>query len=103
MPNVYYCDGLANNDLGILRAVLSWEECRNLLKLCSVQYAGPQFPTLTLGRASGFALLRILDEERKDEWQGGFYSFDCDISQIEEWVQTCIGSRNSPPGRKLAD
>ncbi len=29
MPNIYYCNGLAHNDLGILRAVLSWEECRN--------------------------------------------------------------------------
>ncbi len=103
MPNIYYCNGLANNDLGTLRVVLSWEECRNLLKLCSVEYAGLQFPTLAQGRASVFAVLRILDEERGDEWQGGFYTFDGDILQIEEWVQTCIRSRNPPPGRKLAD
>lgn len=100
MPNVYYCNGLANNDLGILRAVLSWEECRNLLKQCSVQYAGLQFPALAQGRAS--AVLRILDEEREGKWQGGFYSFDGDLLQIEEWVQTCIKSRSPRPGRKLA-
>jgi hypothetical protein len=93
MPNIYYCNGLANNGLGMLRAVLSWEESRNLLKLCSVQYAGLQFPTMAQGRASGFAVLRILDEERSDKWQVGFYSFDCDILHIEEWVQTCVRSK----------
>src|SRR5437016_13969550 len=90
MPNIYYCNGLANSDLGRLRAVLSWEECRNLLKLCSVQYAGLQFPTMAQGRASDFAVLRILDEEQDDKWQVGFYSFDGDILQIEECVQTCF-------------
>ena len=99
MPNIYYCNGLANSDLGRLRAVLSWEECRNLLKLCSVQYAGLQFPTMAQGRASDFAVLRILDEEQDDKWQVGFYSFDGDILQIEECVQTCfpnpsVGSGN---------
>src|SRR2546429_1515041 len=38
MPNIYYCNGLANSDLGRLRAVLSWEECRNLLKLRSEEH-----------------------------------------------------------------
>jgi hypothetical protein len=96
MPNVYYCNGLANNGLGILRAVLTREETRNLLKLRSVQYAGVQFPTMAQGRTSDFAVLRILDEERDDKWQVGFYSFDGDILQIEEWVQTCIRYRPPP-------
>lgn len=103
MPNIYYRSGIANNGLGILRAVLSWEETRNLLKLHSVQYAGLQFPTAAEGRVSDFAILSILDEERADRWQVGFYSFDGDILQIEEWVQTCIGSRNPTLGRELAD
>ena len=62
VPNIYYWSSIANDDLGILRAVLSWEETRNLLKLCSAQYAGLQFPTTAQGRASDFAVLRILDE-----------------------------------------
>jgi hypothetical protein len=103
MPNIYYCNGLANNGLGTLRAVLSWEETRDLLKLRSVEYAGLQLPTTAQGRVSDFAVLRILDEERDDRWQVGFYSFDGNILQIEEWVQTCIKSRNLPPGRKLGD
>ena len=100
MPSIYYCS-LAHH--GTLRAVLSWEESRNLLKLCSAQYAGMQFPTMAPGRASDFAVLRIVDDERDDKWQIGFYSFDGDIMQIEEGLQTCIRSRSLPPGRKLGD
>ena len=103
MPNIYYCNGLADNDLGTLRVVLSWEECRKLLRLYSVQYTGLQFPTIAEGRASDSAVLRILDEERDDKWQAGFYSFDGDLLHIEEWVQTCIRSRIPPPAQKLAD
>lgn len=103
MPNIYYWSSIANNGLGVLRAVLTWEETRKLLKLCSVQYAGLQFPTAAQGRASDFAVLRILDEERADKWQVGFYSFDGNILQIEECVQTCIRSRNPTLGRELAD
>jgi hypothetical protein len=100
MPNIYYYS-LASNGLGILRAVLSWEESRNLLTLCSVQYAGLQFPTMAQGRTPDFAVIRIFEEERDDKWQVGFYSFDGDIMQIEEGVQTCTRSRNPPLGRKL--
>jgi hypothetical protein len=102
MPNIYYCNGLAINDLGILRAVLSWEECRSLLKLFSVQYAGLQFPTMTQ-QDQGFAVLGLLKGELDETWRVGFYSFDADLLQVEEWVQTCVVSRTPLPGRKLAD
>jgi hypothetical protein len=100
MPNIYY-SSLANNGLCILRAVLSCEEGRNLLKLCSVRYAGLQFPTMANGRNPDFAVIRIFEGERDDKWQVGFYSFDGDIMQIEEGVQTCIRLRNPSLGRKL--
>jgi hypothetical protein len=102
MPNIYYCNGLANNDLGILRAVLSWQECRNLLKLFSVQYAGSQFPTITQ-QDQGFAVLNMLKGEPDDAWRVGFYRFDAGLLQIEEWVQICVASRIPLPGQKLAD
>jgi hypothetical protein len=102
MPNIYYCNGLANNDLGILRAVLSREECRNLLRLFSVQYAGLLFPTMTQ-RDQGFAVLNMLKGEPDDIWRIGFYCFDADLLQVEEWVQTCVAFRNPLPGQKLAD
>ena len=100
MPNIYY-SSLTNNGLGILRAVLSCEESRNLLKLCSFRYAGLQFPTMAKGRTPDFAVIRIFEEERDDKWQVGFYSFDGDIMQIEEGVQTCTRFRNHSLGRKL--
>jgi hypothetical protein len=53
------------------------------------------------GRTPDFAVMRILKEERIDKWQVGFYSFDGDIMQIEEGVQTCTRSRNPSLGRKL--
>ena len=101
MPNIYYCNGLANNDVGTLRAVLSWEECRSLLKLFSTQYAGLRFPTMTQ-QDQGFAVLNMLKGELDDTWSVGFYSFDADLQEIEEWVQTCVASRNPLPVRKLA-
>jgi hypothetical protein len=53
------------------------------------------------GRTPDFAVMRILEEERDDKWQVGFYSFDGDIMQIEEGVQTCTRSRDHSLGRKL--
>jgi len=102
VPNIYYCNGLGNNDLGILRAVLSWEECAKLLQQFSVQYAGLQFPTMTQ-QDQGSAVLNMLKGGPDDTWRVGFYSFDADLPQIEEWVQTCVASRNPLPGQKLAD
>src|SRR5260370_37387265 len=74
---------------------------RNLLKLCSVRYAGLQFPTMANGRTPDFAVIRIFDEDRDDKWQVGFYSFHGDIMQIEERVQTCTRSGKPSLGRKL--
>lgn len=76
---------------------------QNLLKPCSLQDAGLQLLTMAQGRASDFAVLRILDEERADKWHVDFYRFDGNILQIEECVQTCIRSRNPTLGRELAD
>ena len=90
-----------------LKRIIDRSECamevasRNLLKLCSFRYAGLQFPTMAKGRTPDFAVIRIFEEERDDKWQVGFYSFDADIMQIEEGVQTCTRSRNHSLGRKL--
>jgi hypothetical protein len=88
MPNIYYCQPI-NRGSGILRAVLSSEEGRSLLKQHSFHYAGPQFPTTAQDRAADFAVLRILDEERDEEWRAGFYRLDADIMRIEEAIQAC--------------
>jgi hypothetical protein len=88
MPNLYYCQS-TNHSLGILRAVLTWDQGRSLLNQHAVHYAGQQFPTTAQDRAADFAVLRIFDEELDEEWRAGFYRFDADNMRIEEAVQAC--------------
>jgi hypothetical protein len=89
MANLYFCQSI-NRSLGILRAVLSWEDSQKLLGQHLAEYMGQHFPTSNPGRASDFAVLRIFDEESNDKWRSGFYSFDADIMQIEEALHASI-------------
>lgn len=86
MANLYFCQSI-NRSLGILRAVLSWEESQRLLAQHRAEYVEQHFPTPNPDTASDFAVLRIFDEESNEEWRAGFYSFDADIMQIEEALQ----------------
>lgn len=86
VPNIYYCHSI-NPGPGILRAVLSGEEVRNLLKDLSVHYVGQQFPALAQDQTGDVAIIRILDEELGEEWQAGFYCFDANIMRVEEAIQ----------------
>jgi hypothetical protein len=88
MPNIYYCHS-SNPGSGILRAVLSGEAGRSLLKQQSFHYAGEQFPTTAQDRATDFAVLRIFDNDLDEKWRAGFYLFEADIMRIEEAVQAC--------------
>jgi hypothetical protein len=88
MPNLYYCQAI-NRGSAVLRAVLSAEESKNLLKLHPAQYAGQQFPMAAPDQATDFAVLRILESEPSAECRPGFYRFDADLLQIEEAVQAC--------------
>ena len=83
MANLYFCQSI-NRNVGILRAVLSWEEGKKLLGQHLVHYVGQQFPTSNPDSACDFALLRIFNEESNEQWRAGFYRFDADIMQIEE-------------------
>lgn len=86
MPNIYYRYSI-NRGPGILRAVLSREEVRSLLKHLSVHYVGQQFPTAAQDHAGDFAIIRILHEELGEEWEPGFYCFDADIMRVEDAIQ----------------
>ena len=80
MPNIYYCQSAKG---GILRAVLSWEQGRSLLKQHPFRYAGQQFPTKAQDRAADFAVLRVFDEELDMKWRAGFYRCDCDSNRAD--------------------
>jgi hypothetical protein len=88
MANLYFCQSI-NRNLGILRAVLSWEESQKLLGQHVAEYVGPQFPTANPDSACDFAVLRIFDEEPDGEWRAGFSRFDADLRRIEEALRAC--------------
>jgi len=88
MPNIYYCQS-GKRGWGMLRAVLSLEEGKSLLKLHAPQYVGQEFPTSAPDPAADFAILRIFDEEPNQEWRAGFYRFDADLTRFEASLQTC--------------
>jgi hypothetical protein len=94
MANIYYSGSL--NRLGTLRAVLSSEEGRRLLKAHSAHYVGQQFPTDPKPGVD-FAVLRVFDAEVNPEWRAGFYLFEDNIVRIEEAVQSC--NANSSLGK----
>jgi hypothetical protein len=88
MTNIYYSHSV--NRQGTLRAALSSEECRRLLKEHQAQYVGQQFPTEGLSSEVDFAVLSISEEEVSAEYGIGFYLFDHDIVRIEEAVQSLV-------------
>jgi hypothetical protein len=99
MSNIYYCQPI-NRGCGIVRAVLSSEDGRSLLKRHSFHYTGKQFPTTAQDRVADFAVLRIFDEELDEEWRAGFYCLDADIMRIEEAVQACTTKPSEVRGGK---
>jgi hypothetical protein len=88
MSNIYYCQP-SKHGWGMLRAVLSLEEGKRLLKLHTSRYVGQEFPVSTLDSAADFAVLRIFDEEPNDGWRVGFHRFDAELGRIEETVRAC--------------
>ncbi len=83
MPNLYFCQPHAQNQ-GMLRAVLTLEDCKYLVSPNSATYLGEQFPAIANKRAESadFAVLRISAEEANSDWRCGFYRFDTDLMEI---------------------
>ena len=91
MPNLYFIQSGSNS--GILRAVLSREEGRALLRRHAADYAGRKFPEAA---ESNCALLRIFDEEADKAWRAGFYRFAVDVMQIEQALRESLASTSKP-------
>lgn len=85
MANVYYSH--PSNRRGILRAVVSLEKVRVMLKEYSAQCAGHQFPVIAHTANDDFAILQVFEGEESKEFTAGFYLFGEDIKQIEEELQ----------------
>ncbi len=85
MPNLYFCQPHAKNQ-GMLRAVLSVNECESVVRQHNVTYVGEQFPPVVNGQgsASDFAVISFRPDETTSDWRPGYYRLDSDLSKINE-------------------
>jgi hypothetical protein len=97
MANVYY--SYPTNRRGILRAVLSSEAARFLLKGYPHKYSGQEFPATGDDQREDIAVLRIIAGGVDEEFQAGFYVLDEDIMYIEEELQS-LTNKLSPVAAK---
>jgi hypothetical protein len=83
MPNLYFCQPHAQNQ-GMLRAVLTLDDCKYLVAPNSAVYVGEEFPAMADKRtqSADFAVLRVTAEEAEGDWRSGFYRFDADLMEI---------------------
>jgi hypothetical protein len=89
MPNLYFCQPHAQNQ-GMLRAVISLEDCRHLVAPSSATYLGDQFPKLcdNPAKSADFAVVSISAEEADAEWRPGYYRFEADLMELNAQLLT---------------
>jgi hypothetical protein len=89
MPNLYFCQPHAQNQ-GMLRAVISLEDCRHLVAPNSATYLGDQFPKVCdmPGKCVDFAVLGISPDEADAEWRPGYYRFEADLMELNAQLLT---------------
>jgi hypothetical protein len=87
MPNLYFCQPHAKNQ-GILRAVLSINECERVISAHPATYVGDQFPSLGNGNGSAndFAVISFRAEETTNGFRPGYYRLDSDLGKINEAI-----------------
>lgn len=85
MPNLYFCQPHAKNQ-GMLRAVLSVNECERVVSKYAVTFFGDSFPSLSESAvgAEDFAVLRFAAEETSGSWRPGFYRLDSDLAELND-------------------
>jgi hypothetical protein len=85
MPTLYFCQPHAKNQ-GMLRAVLSVNECERVVRDHAATYVGDEFPKLAneQGSASDFAVLNFPPNETPAGWRSGYYRLDSDLTKLNE-------------------
>lgn len=93
MPNLYFCES-EDQSRGMLRAVLSWEDCNRVVQYGSAIHLGDEFPSGPINGScrSTVAILYVRPEEASEEWGAGFYRIDLDVTEIAEALQMVAGS-----------
>jgi len=85
MPNLYFCQPHARNQ-GMLRAVLSMEECDRVIAPKSVTYIGEQFPAPVNDASDSldFAVLKVAPNETSRSWRPGYYRSNSNLADLNE-------------------
>lgn len=85
MPNLYFCQPHAKNQ-GMLRAVLSVNECDHVVSQHPATYVGQEFPRLANSNegADDFAVISFRPEEITASWRSGYYRLDSDLNKLNE-------------------
>jgi len=85
MPNLYFCQPHAKNQ-GMLRAVLSINECERVVSKHPVTFFGENFPSLSDAKdgACDFAVLSFGAEETVGDWRAGFYRLDSNLVELND-------------------
>jgi len=85
MPNLYFCQPHAKNQ-GMLRAVLSVNECEQVVSKHPAKFFGDNFPSLAEGPTGevDFAVLKVAAEETVGNWRPGFYRLDSDLVALND-------------------
>jgi hypothetical protein len=88
MPNLYFCQPHAKNQ-GMLRAVLSVNECERVVSKHAVTFFGESFPSLSDGNNGGsdFAVLRFAANETTGQWRPGFYRLELDLVVLNDMLR----------------
>jgi hypothetical protein len=89
MPNLYFCQPHAKNQ-GMLRAVISAADAKQLIGSGVVRYVGDRFPTVgnSEDQCKDFAVLGFSPDEAKGEWKAGYYCFEADLTELNAQLLT---------------
>lgn len=68
----------------MLRAVISLEDCQELVTPDSATYVGDDFPKVfeQNGHKGDFAVLGVSAEEANEEWRRGYYRIEADLMDL---------------------
>lgn len=87
MPNLYFCQP-GHRNTGMLRAVLTPEECGQIFRPGDGTFLGDRFPDSLCGNGleKDFSIVAIATSEVTEEWRVGFHRFDVDLADLNEKV-----------------
>ncbi len=83
MASLYFCQPHTQNQ-GMLRAVLTRDDCQHLAAPSAITYLGDEFPNFAKEHRTerDFAVLKVDAEEADTKWRSGFYRVDADLMEL---------------------